>query len=57
MATVKYEAKTKNGTYKDKNGEDKTRWHNMGVCFETAKGLSLKIDSITYTITFNDCLI
>jgi len=46
MATVRYEVKAKNGTYKS-NGEEKTRWHQMGVCFQNDKGqLSLKIDSI-----------
>jgi len=47
MAVLKYEVKTKNGTYKDRNGEEKTKWHQMGVCFENDKGqLSIKIDSI-----------
>ena len=47
MAVLKYEVKAKNGTYKDRNGEEKTKWHQMGVCFENDKGqLSLKIDSI-----------
>ena len=47
MAVVRYEVKAKNGTYKDRNGEEKARWHNMGVCFQSDQGhLSLKIDSI-----------
>ena len=47
MAVLKYEVKAKNGTYKDRNGEEKTKWHQMGVCFENDKGqLSMKIDSI-----------
>lgn len=47
MATIRYEVKAKNGTYKDRNGEEKTRWHHMGVCFQNDKGqLSLKIDSL-----------
>ena len=47
MAVLKFEVKTKNGTYKDRNGEEKTKWHQMGVCFENDKGqLSMKIDSI-----------
>ena len=47
MATIRYELKAKNGTYKDRNGEEKTRWHHMGVCFQNDKGqLSLKIDSL-----------
>ena len=47
MANIRYEVKAKNGTYKDRNGEEKTRWHHMGVCFQNDKGqLSLKIDSL-----------
>ena len=47
MATIRYEVKAKNGSYKDRNGEEKVRWHHMGVCFQNDKGqLSLKIDSI-----------
>ena len=46
MAVVKYEVVAKNGTYKDRNGEEKTRWLKMGVCFESDKGLSIKIDSM-----------
>jgi hypothetical protein len=47
MATIRYEVKAKNGSYKDRNGEEKVRWHHMGVCFQNDKGqLSLKIDSL-----------
>lgn len=46
MATVKYEAIAKTGTYKDASGAEKTRFHKCGVVFESAKGLSLKLDSI-----------
>ena len=47
MAVVRYEAKAKNGTYKDRNGEEKTRWHNMGVCFQSdQEHLSIKCDSL-----------
>ena len=47
MAVVRYEVKAKNGTYKDRNGEEKARWHNMGVCFQSDQGhLSIKIDSL-----------
>ena len=46
-AVVRYEVKAKNGTYKDRNGEEKARWHNMGVCFQSDQGhLSIKIDSL-----------
>jgi len=46
MAVVKYDVVAKNGTYKDRNGDEKTRWLKMGVCFESEKGLSIKIDSM-----------
>lgn len=47
MATIRYEVKAKNGTYTDKTGQEKVRWHHMGVCFQNDKGqLSLKIDSL-----------
>jgi hypothetical protein len=46
MASVKYELKAKSGTYKTKEGEEKPNWVKMGVCFESDKGLSLKIDTI-----------
>jgi len=45
MAVLKFEVMAKNGSYKDRNGNDKVRWHKMGNCFETEKGLSIKIDS------------
>ena len=46
MASVKYELKAKSGTYKNQQGEEKPNWVKMGVCFESDKGLSLKIDNI-----------
>lgn len=47
MAIVRYEAKAKIGTYKNAQGEEKARWHQMGVCFQNDQGnLSLKLDSI-----------
>lgn len=47
MAVVRYEVKAKNGSYKDRNGQEKTRWHQMGVCFQSDEGhLSIKIDSM-----------
>jgi hypothetical protein len=47
MATVRYEAFTKNGTYKDSNGQEKNRWFRMGVCFQNDKGqLSIKVDGV-----------
>lgn len=46
MAVVKYEVMAKNGTYKDRNGDEKARWLKLGVCFESEKGLSIKLDSV-----------
>ena len=46
MATIKYEVVAKNGTYKDRNGDEKARWLKLGVCFESEKGLSIKLDSV-----------
>ena len=47
MATIRYEVKAKNGSYTDKTGAEKVRWHHMGVCFQNDKGqLSIKVDSI-----------
>lgn len=46
MAKLKYTASAKIGTYM-KDGEEKTRWHTLGNCFENDKGqLSIKVDSI-----------
>lgn len=46
MAKIKYTVAAKNGSYQ-KDGEEKTRWHIMGNCFENDKGqLSIKIDSM-----------
>jgi hypothetical protein len=39
---VKFEAIAKAGESKD----GKARWHKCGAVFESAKGLSLKIDSL-----------
>jgi hypothetical protein len=47
MATLKYEAIARAGTYKDREtGEEKTRFHKCGVVFESDKGMSLKLESL-----------
>tara|TARA_R110000822_G_scaffold151980_2_gene291115 strand:- start:665 stop:907 length:243 start_codon:yes stop_codon:yes gene_type:complete len=46
MAKLKYELKVKNGTYKDRNGQEKNSWLKVGSCFESDKGLSIKLDSV-----------
>ena len=35
---VKYNLVAKNGEYKDKNGDTKTRWTKIGVVMETKNG-------------------
>ena len=45
--TIKYEAVATIGEYKDRNGETKKRYVNIGKVFENDKGqLSLKLDTI-----------
>lgn len=44
---IKYDVITKNGSYKDKNGEEKTRWLKVGVCMDTKQGgLAIKLESL-----------
>jgi hypothetical protein len=47
MAKKIYDAVATVGTYKDRNGEEKKRYVNVGSVFENDKGqLSLKLDSV-----------
>jgi len=47
MSQIKYEAVATIGEYKDRNGETKKRYVNIGKVFENDKGqLSLKLDTI-----------
>lgn len=46
MATVKYDAVCKMGKYTTRDGAEKTRYHKVGVVFESDKGLSLKVESL-----------
>ena len=47
MATKKYDAVATVGEYKDKNGDTKKRYMNVGVVMENDKGqLSLKLETI-----------
>ena len=41
---VKKQLKAKAGTYINKQGEEKTRYVNVGVLLETSKGEMLKIE-------------
>jgi hypothetical protein len=43
---VKKQLKAKAGTYTNKQGEEKTRYVNVGVLLETSKGEMLKIESL-----------
>ena len=47
MSRLKYEVVASNGSYTNKNGEEKKRYTKCGVVFENDKGqLSIKMDSI-----------
>jgi hypothetical protein len=43
---IKFEVLAKTGTYTDKNGQEKNRWAKCGVVMETAKGMSLKLETM-----------
>ena len=46
MAVI-YEIKAKNGSYTNKNGEEKARWLKCGVIFKNDKGhLSMKMEAM-----------
>jgi hypothetical protein len=43
---IKYDLIAKTGSYKDKNGEEKTRWTKIGVAMETRQnGLAGKLET------------
>lgn len=43
---LKYEAIASVGTYKAKDGTDKTKWLKVGAVFQTKNGLRLKLDAL-----------
>lgn len=43
---VKYEVTAKAGTYTNKDGEEKNRYHKLGVVIDTKNGLALKVESL-----------
>jgi hypothetical protein len=43
---IKYEVIANGGSYTNKDGVEKKRWLKCGVVMETAKGLSLKLESM-----------
>ena len=43
---IKYEVIAAVETYTNKAGEEKKRWNKIGVVMETAKGLSLKMETV-----------
>jgi hypothetical protein len=45
--SVEFEIVHGNGTYKDSEGNEKTRWQKVGVIFKSDKGnYSMKLDAI-----------
>jgi hypothetical protein len=46
-----YDAVVTTGTYKDKQGQEKKRYMNVGKVFEGDKGLSLLLEAIPLGIT------
>jgi macrodomain Ter protein organizer (MatP/YcbG family) len=44
--SVKKELVAKAGTYKNKEGEEKTRYVKVGVQMETAKGVMYKLEAL-----------
>jgi len=43
---IAYEVIATTGTYTNKQGEEKKRWQKIGVVMQTAKGLTLKMESV-----------
>lgn len=46
MAKPMFDAMVKNGSYKDRDGNDKARWLKIGTVFENDKGLSMILDCV-----------
>jgi hypothetical protein len=46
MAIKRYDVVAVTGTYTDRNGNERKRYLNCGVVFETDKGLSLKLEAL-----------
>jgi hypothetical protein len=44
--SIKYYIKSARTKYKDKEGNDKTKYENIGIVMETKHGLMLKIETI-----------
>ena len=45
-AKLKYEVIAVTGKYKDKEGNEKSKWLKCGVVLQTDKGFSLKLEAI-----------
>jgi hypothetical protein len=43
---VAYEVIATTGTYTNRDGQEKKRWQKIGVVMQTAKGLTLKMESV-----------
>jgi hypothetical protein len=47
MSSLLYKVKHANGTYTDANGEEKTRWSDVGVVFKSDKGaVTMKLEYV-----------
>lgn len=46
MAKPLFDAMVKNGSYKDRDGNEKARWLKIGTVFEGDKGLSMILDCV-----------
>lgn len=46
MASKLYDVIVANGEWEDDEGEEHTRWLNIGAVIKTDKGVSLKLESI-----------
>jgi hypothetical protein len=47
MSSLLYKVSHANGTYTDANGEEKTRWNDVGVVFKSDKGaVTMKLEYV-----------
>lgn len=46
MAKILYRVSAKGDTYKDKEGNDRVRWVDCGVVFESKNGMAVKLEAL-----------
>lgn len=46
MAKILYRVSAKGDTYKDSQGNDKVRWVDCGVVFESKNGMAVKLEAL-----------